>query len=244
MKKFLLYSIFALTAVCANAQKNVYLSTLAGTDLNKYLGKNLTVIMNRHIFNGWNTICFPFSMTESEVNEVFGSDCILETLTEVTFNNSIVNLYFSDVKSKGIEANKPYILHYSGETTSIPIRLENKELLNTDNSILINGVSFSGTQKHIDGLGYYGILAKDNQNATFVAVDKSLSGFYATRCYLNITSGSNCKVVTNHLSGATNISTITSDNTQNSEVYNLSGQKVSNMNKGVNIVNGKKVLVK
>lgn len=243
MKKSLIIAALALTSLSATAQVNAYLNTYEGNDLAKYTGKTLTVSTSRYMFNGWNTVCLPFSMTENEVNEVFGSDCKLETLTGVSYDNATVRLDFADVKKSGIEANKPYILYYTGENKTVSIRLANKEIKDADNSISINGVKFTGTKKHIDGEGFYGILARDNKEASFVSVGTGTNGFYATRCFLDLGKGSNKVVITNHVSGATGIASLQA-NDQSGEVYNLAGQKTTGLNKGVNIVNGKKVLVK
>lgn len=243
MKKSLIIAALALTTLSATAQTSAYLNTYEGNDLTKYTGKTLKITTSRYMYNGWNTVCFPFSMTENEINEVFGSDCRLETLTGVSYDNTSVRLDFSDVKKLGIEANKPYILYYSGENKTVSIRLENKEIKDADKSISINGATFSGTKKHIDGEGFYGILARDNKEASFVSVGTGTNGFYATRCFLNLEGVSNKVVITNHVSGATGIASLKEDG-QSSDVYNLAGQKTTGLNKGVNIVNGKKVLVK
>ena len=110
MKKLFLLAVLALGTLSINAQKNVYISTTSGTDVSKYVGQTVNVTIYRQVFNGWNTICLPFSMTSEEIDAAFGAGCKLETLTDVTYDNQNVTLNFSDVKKKGIEAGKPNLL--------------------------------------------------------------------------------------------------------------------------------------
>ncbi len=245
MKKLFLLAVLALGTLSINAQKNVYISTTSGTDVSKYVGQTVNVTIYRQVFNGWNTICLPFSMTSEEIDAAFGAGCKLETLTDVTYDNQNVTLNFSDVKKKGIEAGKPYLLYYPGENKSFTISLKNKELVNDYVPVVVNGFTFVGTKTHFDGAGQYGILARDNKESSFVAVDtKGTNGFYASRCYINAPANSPLTLAATHNNGATNINDVENKSVVSSEVYNLAGQKVNNAQKGINIVNGKKVLVK
>ena len=42
----------------------------------------------------------------------------------------------------------------------------------------------------------------------------------------------------------TGISTVKADNLQNAVIYNLAGQRLQTVQKGLNIINGRKVMVK
>lgn len=227
----------------ANAQKKVYLSSYAGTNVQKYVGQAVDVFISRQMFNGWNTICMPFDMTTDEINSAFGEDCKLETLSDVNVNGSVVVMNFNDVKNEGIIAGRPYLLYYTGETKTISMNLHGKELVSSLSPISIKGVMFSGTQTHIEAQGHYGIRAIDNKDAQFVSVDNTLSGFYATRCFIDYTGSNSSTLITVHNQTATAIKSISIESL-NGDIYNLNGQKINNMQKGVNIVNGKKVLVK
>ncbi len=245
MKKLFLVATLALCSVAVNAQKNVYISTTSGTDVSMYVGQTVNVTIYRQVFNGWNTICLPFSMTSEEIDASFGAGCKLETLTDVIYDNQNVTLNFSDVKNKGIEAGKPYLLYYPGENKSFTIRLKEKEIVSECIPVVVDGVTFVGTKTHFDGAGQYGILARDNKEASFVAVDtKGTNGFYASRCYINAPAGSPLALNTTHNNGATNIKVVENKTVASSEIYNLAGQKVISAKKGINIINGKKTLVK
>ena len=259
MKKLLLTAAFALGCIGMNAQGNLTLSTYKGTDLSKYAGKNLNVTVNRYVFNGWNTISLPFSLTETQVNEFFGSDCKLERLVGVENDGQGIKLNFQNCKSEGIKANTPYILYYTGTTGTKKIKADN--VLITDaaatQTFTAEGtgetVTMSCAKQQKMATGLYGIWAKDNAEAAFVNVDEASNGFYATRCYIQLSNGNSTILTTNHISGdITSISSVAKSG-EKVDVYNISGVKVASqinasevnsLQKGIYVVKGKKVLVK
>jgi hypothetical protein len=254
MKKLYLLAAMALFALVGNAQKKVAINTFSGTDITKYAGAECDVTMNRLVFNGWNTIALPFAVSEAELNEALGSDCRLERLVGVDSNGKELVLNFQDCKSTGIEPNIPYILYYSGETgmkklakvayledgvASLTFKANNNSAV----------VTMSGTKKRIEADGLYGVLAKDNSEAKFVSVDDVTGGFAATRCFVTVSTGNQAILKTNHLAEGevTAIESVVKKG-ENADIYNLSGIKVANkvsgLQPGIYIVNGKKVRVK
>ena len=258
MKKFYLIALMAVSALTVNAQQALNLSTYNGTNIDKYDGQECKVSTYRYMFTGWNTISLPFSLTEDELNQYFGSDCRLEKLVGVENVGSKIVLNFQDCKEGGLEANVPYILHFNGESANVRI-LKTTVVTAGESAITFstkNGktVTMACAQTKIDGIGLYGVLARDNAEATFVKVDETLSGFYATRCYVKVAGSDSPLLTTNHIA-AGDISSI-SDVLSAGEivdVFNISGMKVatginasqvSKLQKGVYVVNGQKVLVK
>ena len=254
MKKLLLMAAIALSSIGANAQQNLTLSTYKGTDLAKYTGKTLNVSVNRYVFNGWNTISLPFDLTEAQVNEAFGNDCRLERLVGVENDGSNIRLNFQDCKAEGIRANVPYILHYTGETGTKSFKTEGVAVYDAPSAITFTAegtgetvtMACAKTQKAAEGL--YGILAKDNAEATFVNVNSISTGFYATRCYIQLSNGNSTLLTTNHIgSDVTDIKSVVKAG-ERVEVYNLSGVKVAEdvkgLKRGIYVVKGKKVMVK
>ena len=262
MKKLLLMAAVTLSSISVSAQGTLTLSTYKGTDISKYAGQTMNVSVNRFIFNGWNTVSFPFSMTEAEVNEAFGNDCKLEKLVGVENDGQNVKLNFQNCKAEGIKANTPYILYYTGETGSIHFSTENALIIDGVSTVTFTAegtgetVTMGAALQQTASLGLYGILAKDNTEAVFVNVDETTQGFYATRCYVQLSGGNSTLLTTNHISGdgdgTTNIKSITKPG-ETVNVYNLSGIKVAenisaaevnNLQKGIYVVKGKKVQVK
>lgn len=259
MKKFYLIAIMAVATLTASAQQSLNISTYSGTNLQKYDGTECKVNVNRYVFTGWNTIAMPFEMTEAELNETFGSDCKLEKLVAAESDMNGMKIFFQDCKAEGLQANTPYILYYTGENGNKKIA-KTATVLAGEAAISINArgsnevVTMAAAQTHLDGVGFYGVLAADNSDAKFVAVDDAKGGFYATRCYVKLSEGNTTPLFTIHLAAGeiTGISEIASSN-KKIDVYNISGMKVasgikaselSNMQPGIYVVNGQKVLVK
>lgn len=250
MKKVLLTAALFVATMAASAQ-SLTISTLSGTNVSNLNGQIRDVKMSRDIFKGWNTISLPFSLSEAQVNEFFGSDCRLEKFVGVETNAGATTMLFQDVKAQGIEANTPYILYYTGETKSIAMNVSNATIDNSESAISftdINGMTISmrGLKRSAGSRGLYGILAKDNDEASFVNVSELGSQFYATRCYVEVsnfddTKSTSLSLATRHLApsnitGINNVETANGNNT----TYNISGQRVGKDAKGVKIQNHKK----
>lgn len=249
MKKILLTAALFVATMAASAQ-TLTLSSFSGTNLSNLNGQVRDVKMSRDIFKGWNTISLPFALTEDQVNEYFGSDCRLEKFVGVETTASATTMIFQDVKAEGIKANTPYILYYTGETKSIAMNVSNATLDNGESVISftdVNGMTISmhGLKRSAGSRGLYGILAKDNDEASFVNVSDLGSQFYATRCYVEVSNIDNAKstnliLATRHLApGTTGIDSVEAANS-NSATFNLAGQRVGKDAKGVKIQNHKK----
>lgn len=243
----------------AQAQEKLYLNTYNGTNLAKYDGKQCNVNVNRYMFTGWNTIALPFSMTSDEVNDVFGYDCRLERLSGVEDNGQDVVLNFVDCKAGGIEANTPYMLYYTAKEASVKIA---KEAEISDGKAALTfttqsgeTVTMQGAKNQVAGNGLYGVLARDNSEVKFVSVgEENTTGFYATRCFIRLSSGTAKKLVARHVAQeeTTSISAIAKKG-ELVDVYTLSGAKVASkisadqvnsLRPAVYIVKGQKVVVK
>ena len=218
--------------------------------------------MSRSVYNGWNTLCVPFSMTTEELNAAFGAGCKLETLSAITKEGDVIDLYFTDVKAEGVKANTPYLLHYTGETKTVKM-LANETTIEANDAPSLLFVAdnaflqFNGAAKHIEANeqdAMYGIYVKDNAEAAFTLVTPETTGFYATRCYVQLGSDNNRKITTNHL-GAGEVSSIqmVANSSETVDVYNLSGVKVARnlrasevnkLNPGIYVVKGQKITVK
>lgn len=258
MKKFYLMAVMAFASLSVAAQQTVTISTFEGTDVTEHNGKTKNVNMNRYLFKGWNTISLPFSMTASEVVEAFGEDCRLETLVGVENVGNEIKLNFQDCKQTGLEANHPYILYYNKESKNVKITGE-KTIKSGKASISYTDskgleVTFAGASKKKNAEGLYGILAKDNAEASFVNVDETTTGFYATRCYIQLSTGNSTLLKVNHIAAGdvTAIASVVKPN-ERVDVFNVSGAKVASnatisdinsMNKGIYVVKGKKIAVK
>lgn len=259
MKKFYMIALMAVMALTASAQQALNLSSYSGTNIDRYDGTECNVTFNRIYFTGWNTISVPFSVSESELNEVFGSDCRLEKLVDVAGEGNTLTLTFQDCKAGGIQANTPYILYFSGE-------IQNKKITKaavltaapSELTFVARGtgetVQMVGAQMRTEGTGLYGVLAKDNGDAKFVSVDNIENGFYASRCFVRVSTGNDAQLVTRHIAAGevSRISDVVKGN-EVVDVYSISGvkvasavnaQRIAQLPAGIYVVNGQKIMVK
>ena len=259
MKKALLIVALAAITLGSQAQERLFLSTYNGTNLSRYDGKVCTITADRYMFTGWNTISLPFAMNEQELNDAFGTNCRLEKLVSADEAANTVTLNFMDCKDGGIEANTPYMLYYCGETGNVKIKKE-AEVTNAPSVITLTTpagdvVTMTGTAKHVDAEGLYGVLARDNAEVRFVSLnDAGTNGFFATRCYIQLSSGTDKILKAQHLGKGeiTSINAIAASD-EVVDVYNAAGAKiatrisaaeVSNLRPGLYIVKGQKIIVK
>ena len=196
--------------------------------------------------NQWNTICFPFAMTKAQKNEVFGEDVELATYGEYEIVEDGINVLFDQVRStKGIDANKPYIIKTSKDIS---------EFMITSIIVPCNNAPFEGDEE----IGFfYGTLkagGKVPANCLFLNggdfwYSTGQSNIKAFRGYFEFvdvlasleTAASNAKMV--FRGETTDIKDVTVE-TANDDMYDLQGRRIVNLDKGVYIKNGKKVVIK
>ena len=258
MKK--LYCIIALATLTltATAQSRLTLSSYNGTSLERYDGQQYDVSMDRYLFTGWNTISLPFALTEQEIDDVLGQGVKLERLVGVTQQGTEIVLNFQDCKAEGIQPNKPYILYYPGENGTKKFRV-NAQVANNESKVTFTTdfgveVTMNGAALKTDGKDLYGILAINNLDANFTAIDNDKAFFYATRCYITIPGEQKFTLTPNHL-GAGEVTSINEIAAANDivDVYNVLGVRVAssitaadvnNLTPGIYVVKGRKILVK
>lgn len=196
--------------------------------------------------NQWNTICFPFAMTRTQKNEVFGEDVKLATYGGYEIAEDGINVLFDEVRSiKGIDANKPYIIKTSKDIS---------EFMITSIIVPCNNAPFEGDEE----IGFfYGTLkagGKVPANCLFLNggdfwYSTGQSNIKAFRGYFEFvdvlasleTAASNAKMV--FRGETTDIKDVTVE-TANDDMYDLQGRRIVNPDKGVFIKNGKKVVIK
>ena len=165
---------------------------------------------------------------------------------------------FQDCKAEGIQANKPYILYYPGETSSKKFTAvtqvaneESKVTMTTSGGV---EVTMSGAARKTDGMGFYGILAINNVDANFTYIDNEKAFFYATRCYVSIPGEQQFTLTARHWN-AGEITSITDIAAPSDiiDVYNVLGMRVAhnikagevnNLAPNIYVVKGRKILVK
>lgn len=257
MKKLFCMFVLVGLALTMWSQTSLKLSTYNGTSVVRYDGQQCDVTLSRYLVNGWNTVSLPFAMTEQEIDDALGQGVKLERLVDVSQQGNEITLLFQDCKREGIQANKPYILYYPGETGTKTIRVNasvaDKESMVTFITNAGVEVSMNGVPLKLNGKGLYGIPAINNSDANFTYIDID-NVFYATRCYISIAGEQRYKFTPRHLAPGvvTSITDIAAEN-EIVDVYNVLGMRVAhaikasevnNLEPNIYIVNGRKVLVK
>ena len=151
----------------------------------------------------------------------------------------------------GTKKNQPYIVEYTGTdmpTVDNPKKYQiigyKKGAETTNQKVgLLTGVLQEGTV-YVPSGSY--ILSKYNGRFAFYRVDgENVKQAQQYRCYLTYSAPT--AVSAFYLNGegeTTGINALLNGNNGETEIYDLSGKRLNHLQKGINIVNGQKVLVK
>ena len=146
--------------------------------------------------------------------------------------------------------NQPYIVEYTGEDVPTPQTPKKYQIIGykdgaatTNQKVgLLTGVLVEGG--YVPSGSY--ILSKYNGRFAFYMVDgENVKQAQKYRCYL--TNPDPTAVSAFYLNGegeTTGINAMLNGNNGETEIYDLSGKRLNHLQKGINIVNGQKVLVK
>ena len=208
--------------------------------------------------NQWNTICFPFAMTEAQVYEAFGEDVQVAEFIEYESTDDLtsINVIFDEalLAEDGLMANYPYIIKTSKNITEFMVTsvIEPDE----ENAVAEFTNGRAGSRKEVYGT-FYGTLkagGKVPANCLFLNggdfwYSTGQSNIKAFRGYFDFvdvlasleTADSNVKLV--FRGETTGIKEVTVE-TANDDMYDLQGRRIVNPAKGVYIKNGKKVVIK
>lgn len=208
--------------------------------------------------NQWNSVCFPFAMTEAQVYEAFGEDVQVAEFIEYESTDDLtsINVIFDEalLAEDGLMANYPYIIKTSKNITEFMVTsvIEPDE----ENAVAEFSNGRAGSRKEVYGT-FYGTLkagGKVPANCLFLNggdfwYSTGQSNIKAFRGYFKFvdvlasleTAESNVKMV--FRGETTGIKDVTVE-TANDDMYDLQGRRIVNPDKGVYIKNGKKVVIK
>lgn len=198
------------------------------------------VTLTRSFSAGWNTVCLPFAVAAGDMVTKFGAGVKLYDFTG--YNTETQELSFGQVDT-GVAAGKPYIIYVTDAITD-PISFFNANITETTaGTTTYNGATFQGTYAPMAAgtmEGKWGVtseakIAKGGASA-------SMKGFRAY--FEGITAGASARLSFTDEDGTTTVINALELNQNVEGVYNLQGQKVERMQKGLYIVNGRKVVKK
>ena len=185
----------------------------------------------------WNTFCSPVDIDKSNFSAAM-------ELTGVTDNGDNYSMTFTEVAGNVLEAGKPYMVQVSKGKSSLTA--SNVVVAAAVTPVKIDGLTFTGN--FTNGYAPLGSFIISDNNFYLVDTDTNTDGISevalkAFRGYITV-EGAGVKALTFDFDDdATAIEKTLSDSPLKGEnIYNLAGQRIGKMQRGINIVNGKKIL--
>ena len=223
----------------AVAYKDTESNTIENVDV-----ANVTI--TRKVTEGFNTVVLPFDLTQAQVQSAFGSGALVYAYTENSENSNNVTINFNSVSAGTISANVPVLVKATETSES---QTFNGVKIVAAQSATVTGTNFDfvGTYAPIANIPAGDYFVGYNTTAQAGAIFKSegATSINAFRAYIHAkTAGA--RVSNLYIDGeqTTNINTLEAVGISNGKIYNLNGQEVKKAQKGIYIVNGKKLLVK
>lgn len=237
---------FAQTAV-----KNLYSET-SSLKVEQVENLQQTVLVNRYLFAGYNTLCLPMSLSASQL-EAAAPGIRVERLETIRQEGSTLCLYFAECTGDGIEAGVPYLVF---SPTKQYLRAKNTESdgISTElRTIRIsdaegNQVAFGSSWNSLNKEGLYGIPARQNVDVLESVLVRTTAdvSFLPTRCSFNWEqqSASASRMEIKHISAGevAAIRSLTGNGENGTQMYDLNGRAVSSPSKGIYVKDGKKVI--
>ena len=239
-------------------------STLTSIDPDKYAVVNLK---NRTLYKDgyWNTLTLPFSLDADKLATTCLAGADIREFKSASWDGDKLTINFSESNLGEIVAGVPYIIRWgtpetaTGETivnpsfTNVKVESISQGDLNDEENYCeteSNGLRFEAQLAPVQLTSGSNALVFGNENKLYKP-NKDVY-VYATRAYFSHTFdiASAREFVLDFGDGdqqTTYIDGITVDGNRGSGVegiFNLSGQRLSAPQKGINIVNGKKVVIK
>ena len=190
--------------------------------------KNVTMARNLKA-DRWNTFCSPVALSSDNFSAI-------KELTAVTRNGDNYSMTFSDAAGD-IEAGKPYMVKVAADKTELTA--SNVTVATAETPVTVGGLTFQGV--FTNGNAPMGSFIISNN--VFYSVDSDVT-LKAFRGYITAAGGAGVKALDfNFDDDATGIEGLTpalSDG--KGAIYNIAGQRLNKAQKGINIINGHKVL--
>ena len=195
----------------------------------------------------WNTICLPFDVPVLEGSALEGATLMELDASSSNLNGNTLTLNFNTATS--IEAGKPYLIKWGSGSNIVNPVFGGVTISNTAaKAVNFTGGQFIGTYSSVSIEGDKNRIWFVGAGNTVYNPDESSTSLKALRAYFQIDGSTSVKSVNmNFDEDATGIGlTESTEKTEGTEgvIYNVNGQQLSAPQRGINIIGGKKVLVK
>ena len=206
----------------------------------------------------WNTLCLPFSLTAEQIAASPLAGCTLMALDAEAGSydhisglyESTGTLYLNFTTAKSITAGTPYIIKWDGDGTN---NIVNPVFSSVTIDKTMNDVATSDSKVTFKGTYDAQSFNADNKNILFMGGKNTLyypqngASIGACRAYFEIAGGNAVKAFNISFGDGTETSislTPADSHVIEGSIYNIAGQRLSKPQRGVNIINGRKVVVK
>ena len=210
----------------------------------------------------WSTICLPFDMTEAQVKEAFGNDVQLgdfvgaDSEFDDADNATGITVNFNDASA--IEANHPYIIKVSEPVEEFTI--DGVDIVADEDEAYIEFDNGKSGSRRVVYSGFYGTYHAGtvlDEFTLFLSSNKfyysdgsiKMKGYRAYFEFLDVLTeiegGPHVKIFFGGDDDETGIDRVITGRRTEDDVYDLSGRRVGRQpQRGIYIVNGKKVVIK
>ena len=192
----------------------------------------------------WNTICLPFPMTNAQLKTAFGDDVKLGSFDDYTVNGENISVAFTS--SETLAAHTPYIIKVSSAMSNFTV--SDVSITVATNNLTVN----KGTSKKPRAMiGSYvpktiedGDLFLSNNQFKYSKGNSTIKGFRAYFSFNDFDYEAESRTFTiDYFDMTTGIHSV-GRGRSDGNAYNLQGQQVNESAKGVQIKNGKKLIIK
>ena len=200
------------------------------------------VTITRNIKVGYNTVVLPFDITLGQMETAFGTGAKVYAYSETSEYATNATINFNKVDAGTITANVPVLVKATAASTSQTF----------DGVQIVAATEVKAPGNFFDFVGVYaplddGIPAGDyfiGNGALYKS--EGTTKMKAFRAYIHAKNSNPEAKVNLFIDGvSTSISEINGAvKNENAAIYNIAGQRVNKTQKGIYIVNGKKVLIK
>ena len=224
----------------------------AATGVDVVLGRTLQA-------GGWNTFCAPFNIGSSQITSVFGADTKVRELGSSAFNSTTKELTLNFTNASSIDAGKPYLVYLGSATNIVNPTFEGVTISNSTTTTtttyadfvpVMNPTSLTGGDKSV-------LFVTGGNKLTYPNTTGNINGF---RAYFQLKDGAAANAQSFIMSFDGETTGIVEMRNEKGEMrnvneemrndaaecYDLQGRRIesSKLNKGIYIVNGKKVVIK
>jgi hypothetical protein len=196
------------------------------------------VTMNRNIKEGFNTVVLPFTLTANQVTAAFGAGTEVYNFSENSTDANDITINF-DKGDGSITANVPVLVKATAASES--------QVFKGVQVVAAEAAMVEGKNANFVGVYAPATVAEGDYFIGNGAVYKSKgeTNIKAFRAYIDVDNAVAGEVKLFIDGITTGISEINGEaQTEQGAIYTLAGQRVSRAQKGIYIVNGKKVAVK